>query len=132
MIMESQRIILVNVPRFLDEALQRAFAPVPDLQIVDKVSDWTKLPQVLQRTPADWIIAELPTNPETKQAVEALLATHPALRLLNVASDGSHITLQWVEPRAQTIDDFSLDELVSLLTKQPPPSHGPRRDHTLL
>ncbi len=129
MVMEPERIILVNVPRFLDEALQRAFAPVSDLQIIDRISDWTKLSEVLQRTPADWIIAALPTDPETKQAVEALLAAHPALRLLNVASDGSHITLQWVEPRAQTIDDFSLGELVSLLTKQPP-GHALRRDHT--
>jgi len=118
--MEPQRIILVNVPRFLDEALQRALAHVSSLQIVDKVSDWVLLPAALQRTAAHWVIAALPADRETSQAIEALLATHPAVRLLNVATDGSHVTLQWVEPRAQTIDDFSLGELVSLLTNQQP------------
>ncbi len=116
--MELQRIILVNVPRFLDETLQRALAPVSGLQIVEKVSDWVMLPEALQRTQAHWVIAALPADRTTSQAVEALLAAHPAIRLLNVASDGSHVTLQWVEPRAQTIDDFSLDDLVSLLTNQ--------------
>ncbi len=37
-----------------------------------------------------------------------------------LAAVSRHITLQWVEPRAQTIDDFSMPELVALLTSPPP------------
>jgi hypothetical protein len=118
--MEPQRIILANVPRFLVETLQRALADVSGLQIVGEIADWAMLPSAIQRTGAQWVIVSLPSGRETSQAVEALLKAYPAIRLLNVATDGGHITLQWVEPRTQTIDDFSMRELVALLTSQPP------------
>ncbi len=118
--MEPQRIILADVPRFLVETLQRALADVSGLQIVGEVADWAMLPSTIQRTGAQWVIVSLPSDRETSQAVEALLTACPGIRLLNVATDGGHITLQWVEPRVQTIDDFSMPELVALLTNPPP------------
>jgi hypothetical protein len=118
--MELQRIILAGVPRFLVETLQRALADVAGLQIVDEIADWALLPAAIQRTGAQWVIVSLPSNHETSQAVEGLLTAHPAIRLLNVATDGGHITLQWLEPHEQTIDDFSVPELVALLTSRPP------------
>ncbi len=54
-----------------------------------------------------------------RRAVEVLLALFPVIRRLNVATDSGHITIQWVEPHEQTIDDFSMHELVTLLTSQP-------------
>ncbi len=120
--MESQHILFVSVPRFLSEMLRRTLANVAGLQIVGEVADWAMLPAAIRQTGAQWVIVSLPSDRETSQAVEALLASYPAIRLLNVATDGGHITLQWVEPRAQTIDDFSMGELVALLTSQPPTS----------
>ncbi len=124
--MEPQRIILANVPRFLVETLQRALANVPGLQIVSEVADWLLLPSAIQQTGAQWVIVSRPSGRATSQAVERLLAAYPGIRVLTVATDGGHITLQWVEPRAQTIDDFSMEELVALLTSRPPttlPAH---------
>ena len=118
--MEPQRILLANLPRFLEEMLRRAFADVAGLQIAGEVSEWAQLPAAIQQTGAQWIIVSLPTGPDTAHAVEVLLALFPAIRLLNVATDGGHITIQWVEHHEQTIDDFSLPELVALLTSQPP------------
>ncbi len=124
--MEPQRIILANVPRFLVETLQRALAKEPGLRIVSEVADWTLLPSAIQQTDAQWVIVSRPSDRTTSQAVERLLTAYPAIRVLNVATDGGHITLQWVESRAQTIDDFSMEELVALLTRRPPttlPAH---------
>lgn len=118
--MEPQRILLANLPRFLAEMLRRAFADVAGLQIAGEVSEWAQLPAAIQQTGAQWIIVSLPTGHDTALAVEVLLASFPAIRLLNVATDGGHITIQWVEHHEQTIDDFSLPELVALLTSQPP------------
>ncbi len=122
--MEPQRIILANVPRFLVETLRRALANVSGLQIVGEVADWALLSSAIRQTGAEWVIVSRPSDHETAQAVEGLLTAHPAIRVLNVATDGGHITLRWVEPRAQTIDDFSMGELVALLTS-PPPVHLP-------
>jgi DNA-binding NarL/FixJ family response regulator len=118
--MEPQRILLANVPRFLDETLQRALANVPGLQIVGEVDDWTLVPSAIRQTDAQWIIVSLPSGTPMSQAGKELLAAYPTVRLLNVATDGGHITLQWVEPHEQTIDDFSMRELVALLTSPPP------------
>jgi hypothetical protein len=118
--MEPQRIILANVPRFLVETLRRALANVSGLQIVGEVANWALLPAAIQQTGAQWVIVSRPSDHETSQAVEGLLSVHPAVRVLNVATDGGHITLQWLEPHEQLIDDFSVPELVALLTSHPP------------
>jgi hypothetical protein len=124
--MEPQRIILANVPRFLVDTLQRALANAPGLQIVREVADWTLLPSAIQETGAQWVIVSRPSDRATSQAVERLLTAYPAIRVLNVATDGGHIMLQWLEPHKQMIDDFSVPELVALLTSRPPttlPAH---------
>jgi hypothetical protein len=118
--MELQRILLANVPRFLDETLKRALANVPGLQIVGEVDDWKLVPSAIRQTDAQWIIASLPSGTPMSQAGHELLAAYPTVRLLNVATDGGHITLQWVEPHEQTIDDFTMGELIALLTNQSP------------
>ncbi len=123
---EPQRIILAEVPRFLVETLQGALTNVPDLQIVGEVVDWTLLSSAIQQTGAQWVIVSRPSDHETSQAVDGLLTAHPAIRVLHVATDGGHIMLRWVEPHAQTIDDFSMKELVALLTS---PLPAPVHDH---
>ena len=117
--MESQRVILANVPPLLNEMLERAFVNVPGLRIVAEVADWAILPAVIQRTGASWVIVSVPSGPHISKLAEELLTSRPTIRLLNVATDGGHITLQWVEPRARTLDEFSMGELISLLTSPP-------------
>ena len=117
--MEPQRILLANVPRFLDEMLKRALANVPGLQIVGEVADWATLSSAIKQTRAQWIIVSLPSGHPMSQVVSELLTAHPSIRLLNVATDGGPVTMQWVEPREQAIDEFSLNELTALLTSPP-------------
>ena len=117
--MEPQRILLANVPRFLEEMLKRALANVPSLRIVGEVADWATLPSAIKQTGAQWIIVSLPSGRPMSQAVSELLAAHLTIRLLNLATDGGPITMQWVEPHEQAIDEFSLNELTALLTSPP-------------
>ena len=117
--MEPQRIILTQIPRFLKEMLERAFTNVPEVHIVGEISDWARLPAALKQTEAQWIIVSLPSSEPLPEAAGALLARHPAIRMLNLATDGGHVTLKWLEPHEQAIDEFSMDELITLLTTQP-------------
>lgn len=120
--MESQRIILANVPRFLNEVLRRALSHATDLSIVGEVNDWSELSAAISRTGAHWIIVSQPPGAPMAQAVDALLATHPGIRALNVASDGGHLTLRWLEPHERDLDEFSLEELIALLANSPQPN----------
>ena len=117
--MEPRRIILAHVPRFLREMLERAFAKVPGLQIVDAVADLSQVANAIARTDAHWVIVSLPPEGPLSTEVNRLLAAHPATRLVNVATDGSHVTLQWLEPHKQSLDEFSLGELIALLRDEP-------------
>jgi hypothetical protein len=117
--MEPRRIILAHVPRFLREMLERVFATVPGLHIVDEVADLSQVPGAIARTGAQWVIVALPPGDQLSSVADFLLTTHPSIRLVNVATDGSHVTMQWVEPREQTLDEFSMSELIALLRDEP-------------
>lgn len=117
--MEPHRIILAHVPRFLREMLERAFAKVPGLDIVDEVTDLSQVSSAIAQTGAQWVIVSLPPGNQLSSLAGLLLAAHPSVRLVNVAADGSHVTMQWVEPREQTLDEFSMNELIALLRDEP-------------
>jgi hypothetical protein len=114
--MESQQIILMRMSRFLKEMLERGLATLPGIRIVDEVPDWAGLPAAIQQTGAQWVIVSLPPGDEMPEAANLVLAKHPAIRILNVAADGGHVTLKWIEPHEQSIDEFSMNELLMLLT----------------
>jgi DNA-binding NarL/FixJ family response regulator len=117
--MEPRRIILAHVPRFLREMLERAFANTPGLRIVAEVAELSEVSEAIAQTGAQWVIVSLPPIGELATTAEHLLATHPSIRLVNVATDGSHVTMQWVEPREQTLDEFSMNELIALMRDEP-------------
>jgi hypothetical protein len=117
--MEPRRIILAQVPRFLRETLERAFDKAPGIRIVAGGADLAQLAAALDRTGAQWVIVSLPPNGIVVNGIDRLLAAHPSVRLMNVASDGSHVTMQWVEPRQQTLDTLSMSELIELLSMNP-------------
>jgi len=117
--MEPQRIILANLPRLLKEMLERALTDAPGLRIVGETADWARLPMMIKETGVEWVIASLPSDPGAFAVTDALFAIRPGVRLLNVAIDGGHITVRWVEPHEQTIDEFSLSELITLLRDEP-------------
>jgi hypothetical protein len=118
--MEPRRIILAQIPRFLRETLERAFDQVPGIRIVAEVVDLAQLPAALDRTGAQWVIVSLPPDGTVATGLDRLLAAYPSVRLMNVATDGSHVTMQWVEPREQTLDALSMSELIELLRDEPP------------
>jgi hypothetical protein len=116
--MEPRRIILVNVPRFLREVLERAFAKVPGLRIVSEIDDLARLPAVIEQTGAQWVIVSLPPGSKMSNLANLLLETHPAVRLVNVVTDGSHVEMRWVELHEQMLDEFSMSDLIALLQSE--------------
>ena len=117
--MEPRRIILAHVPRLLREMLERALTAVPGLRIIEELSDLAQVPEALERTGAEWVIVSLPPGGKLSSVTEPLLVAHPSVRLVNMVSDGSHVTMQWVEPREQALDEFSMNELIALLRDEP-------------
>ena len=120
--MEPRRIILAHVPRFLREMLERAFAKDPGLHIVAEVAELSDVSDAIARTSAQWVILSLPPAGQLSAAADRLLTAHPSIRLVNVVADGSHVTMQWVEPHEQMLDEFSMSQLIALLRDEP-------RDH---
>ena len=118
--MEPQRIILTQIPRFLKEMLERALTDIPGVSIVGEITDWARLPAAIKQTEAQWVIVSLPSGEPMPEAADALLARHPAIRMLNMATDGGHVTLKWLEPHEQSIDELSMEELITLFRSADP------------
>jgi hypothetical protein len=139
--MQSRKIIMVDGSRFLREMLKRVIAKTPGLQLVDEITDLASLSSVIEQTGAQWMVVSYPPNGKLPEAVESSLATHPSVRVLALAADGSQVKMKWMEPRDSAVavaadarlvkmkwvesrekilDDLSLDELIAILRADGP------------
>jgi hypothetical protein len=118
--MQSHRIVLVKGARFLHEMLKRVIEKTPDLQVVDEVTDLTRLSPAVTHSEAQWVIVSLPLDGEIPDVVNSLLFKHPSVRILAMATDGSQVRMKWLESHEEALDDLSLDELFALLRGQHP------------
>ena len=113
--MESHRIILAGVPRFMREMLEDVLGQVPGMRIAREPADSSALPETIARMGAHWVILPLGADGRMPARAEELLAACPSVRLLAVSDDGSQLRGQWLELHEETWDDLSLDDLIAII-----------------
>jgi DNA-binding NarL/FixJ family response regulator len=139
--MQPCKIIMVDGSRFLREMLKRVIAKTPGLQLVEEITDLANLSTAIEQTGAQWMVVSYPPDGKLPEAVESLLAAHPSIRVLALATDGSQAKMKWVEPRESAVavaadgsqvkmnwtesrekilDDVSLNELIAILHEDGP------------
>ena len=114
------RIILANGSRFLHEMLKRVIEKTPDLQVVGEIADLARLSSTIAKTEAEWVIVSLPPDGKIPETVESSLTTHPSVRVLAVATDGSQVRIKWLESHEEPLGDVSLNELIAVLRRHHP------------
>ena len=117
--MPEQRIILANGSRLLRDMLKRILLKSDRLEIVKEVTDQKDLPSVIERTNPEWVIISLAFDNGVPSWVDGFLASHPSIRFLALAADGSKIKMKWLEVHEQEMDSLSLNDLIHILEKQP-------------
>jgi chemotaxis response regulator CheB len=125
--MKIRRILLVTEPRLLREMVERVIEKAPGLQVVGEIDDMTDLVPMIEETGADWLVVFLAPDEELPAGVQELLTSHPSVRVLVFASDGSQIEMKWVEFHAKALDRINLEELISVLSNEYPVADGGQR-----
>jgi chemotaxis response regulator CheB len=118
--MKIRRILLVTEPRLLREMVERVIDKAPGLQVVGEVDNMDNLIPMIEETGADWLVVFLAPDERLPVGVQEVLTSHPSVRVLAIASDGSQIEMNWVEFHAKALDRLNLDELLSVLSNEYP------------
>jgi DNA-binding NarL/FixJ family response regulator len=117
--MSEQRIILANGSRLLRDMLKRILFKSDHFDVVREVTDQKELPSVIEHTQPEWVILSLSFDNGVPAWVDGFMATHPSVRFLAVAADGSTVKMKWLEVHEQELNGLSLNELIHILESRP-------------
>ena len=117
--MHEQRIVLANGSRLIRDMLKRIIFKSDQLEVVREVVDQKELPTVIEHTQPEWVILSLSFDNGIPAWVDSFMASHPSVRFLALAADGSKIKLKWLEVHEQELDGLSLNDLIRILEGRP-------------
>lgn len=117
--MPEQRIVLANGSRLLRDMLKRIIFKSENLEVVREVTDQKELTSVIDSTNPEWVIISLSFDNGVPAWVDGLMASHPSVRFLALATDGSKIKLKWLQVHEQELNGLSLTELIHILESKP-------------
>ena len=117
--MPEQRIVLANGSRLLRDMLKRIMFKSDQLEVVREVTDQKELPSVIESTNPQWVIVSLSFDNVIPPWVDNFLVSHPSVRFMGFASDGSKVKMKWLEVHEQELNELSLNELIHILESKP-------------
>lgn len=117
--MSEQRIVLANGSRLLRDMLKRILFKSEHLEVVREVTDQKELPFVIEHTNPEWVILSLSLDNGVPAWVDTFMATHPSVRFMALAADGSKIKMKWLEVHEQELNGLSLNDLIQILESKP-------------
>ncbi len=117
--MHEQRIVLANGSRLMRDMLKRILYKSDNLEVVREVSDQKELPSVIEHTQPEWVILSLSFDNGVPSWVDGFIASHPSVRFMALAADGSSIKLKWLEVHEQELNGLSLNDLIKILESKP-------------
>jgi chemotaxis response regulator CheB len=117
--MHEQRIVLANGSRLMRDMLKRILFKSDSLEVVREVVDQKELPSIIEHTQPEWVILSLSFDNDIPAWVDGYMASHPSVRFLALAADGSRIKMKWLEVHEQELDGLSLNDLLKVLESRP-------------
>jgi chemotaxis response regulator CheB len=117
--MPEQRIVLANGSRLMRDMLKRILYKSDNLEVVREVSDQKELVSVIEHTQPEWVILSLSFDNGVPAWVDGFIASHPSVRFMALAADGSTIKLKWLEIHEQELNGLSLSDLIKILESRP-------------
>lgn len=117
--MPEQRIVLANASRLLRDMLKRIILKSDQLHIVREVTDQRELPSVVEHVRPEWVILSLAFDENLPAWVDSLMASHPSMRFMALATDGSKVKMKWLEVHEQELTGISLPDLIQILESKP-------------
>ena len=119
MILDEQRIILINGSRLLGDMLHNIICKADHLEMVQEVSWYEELPAAIESTEAEWVLISLPFDTSFPRWVDDHIATHPYMRFLALFIGSGKVRLKWLRSPEEQLEDPSLDDLIHILEGHP-------------
>jgi DNA-binding NarL/FixJ family response regulator len=117
--MSERRIVLANGSRLMRDMLMRILHKSSTLEVIQEVNDPKELPAIIENTHPEWVILSLSFDNGVPTWVDTFMASHPSVRFMALAADGSKIKMKWLEVHEQELNGLSLNELIHILESKP-------------
>lgn len=117
--MNERRIVLAIGSRLMRDMLKRILFKSDHIDVVREVTDQRELPSVLENTHPEWVILSLSFDNDVPAWVDNLIASHPSVRFMALAADGSKVKMKWLEVHEHELDEASLNDLIQILEGEP-------------
>jgi len=117
--MPEHRIVLACGSRLLRDMLKRIILKSDQLAIIREVTDQKELPSVIEHTNPEWVILSLSFDDHLPTWVDTSMVSHPTVRFIALATDGSKIKMKWLEVHEQELNGISLNDLMRILESKP-------------
>jgi len=114
------RIVVAHQSRLLRDMLKRVIGKARRLQMVAEVMDMEALPEVVERTAAEWVIISLQPDGSLPEMIEPLIVGHPSTQVLAISGGGDQIKMKWVGEHEQALNLSTVEELVQVLSSKRP------------
>jgi chemotaxis response regulator CheB len=108
------RLLLVQLPHFLEQVLERQIGDDPDLRIVARATRATEALVLIDEIDPDVVV--IGTEGETVPALAGrALAAHPQLKLLAISTDGRAGFLYELRPHMVPLGELSAGRVIAAI-----------------
>lgn len=124
MIIDAQRIILINGSRLLGDLLRTVIRKADHLEMVRDVSKYEELPAAIENTEAEWVLMSLPFETSFPRWVDDHIATHPYMWFLAIFISSGTVRLKSLSSPEKQLENPSLNDLIHILERHPQQLQG--------
>ena len=113
--MGERKVLLLGTSRLFGDLVKGIVEPADDVRVVAEVSSADALPDALEETDADFVVAAVDEEPTSTKPYLDLLEQRPRLRVLILAGEGRRGMLWELRPRRVPIGEVSPTALLAAL-----------------
>jgi chemotaxis response regulator CheB len=117
--MPEHRVVLANGSRLLRDMLKRVLYKSDKLKVVREVNDPRELASIVEHVNPEWVIVSLSFDDRLPTWVDSFMVSHPSVRFMALATDGSKIKVKWLDIHEQELSGISLPDLLEILESKP-------------
>jgi DNA-binding NarL/FixJ family response regulator len=110
----ERKVLLLGTSRLFGDLVKGIVEPADDVRVVAEVATEDELPEALEATDADFVVAAL-DDPTLTESYLSLLEERPRLRVLALAGEGRRGFLWELRPRRVPIGEVSPTTLLAAL-----------------
>jgi len=122
--MENIRVVLGNQTVLLQDLMHRSIDKVQGLEIVGETRDIEELPEMVEDQKAHWVIISLPFDENIPEVFDDLVDLTDDLSLMAISDRGDRVKIRRIEVQEESIQEFSLEDLSSVLRGETPVPEG--------